>query len=123
MSEDYFFDTYAIVELIKGNPNYEFVKDNIIITGAMNIAELYYALLLENKGNIVDSIIKKLNMQIINLGQEIAIEAAKFRYKNKKLFLSYVDCIGYILAQENGFIFLTGDKEFEGMENVEFVKK
>ncbi len=123
MGEDYFFDTYAIIELIKGNPNYEFVEDNIIITGAMNIAETYYALLLENKEDFVDSIIKKLNIEIIDISQEITIKAAKFRYKNKKSFLSYIDCVGYILAKENNLIFLTGDKEFERMENVEFVRK
>ena len=119
MSEDYFFDTYAIIELIKGNPNYEFVKENVIVTGAMNMAEVYYALLLENKENIVDSIIKKFNIETVDMTQQIAIEAAKLRYKNKKLFLSYIDCIGYILARENNLIFLTGDKEFERMENVE----
>jgi len=123
MSEDYFFDTYAIIELIKGNPNYEFVKDKVIITGVMNVAETYYALLLENKEGFVDSIIKKLNIEIVDISQEIAIESAKLRYKNKKSFLSYIDCIGYILAKENNLIFLTGDKEFERMENVEFVKK
>ena len=123
MNEDYFFDTYAIIELIKGNPNYDFVEDKVIITGAMNMAETYYALLLENKEDVVNSIIKKLNIEIVDISQEIAIESAKLRYKNKKSFLSYIDCIGYILAKENNLIFLTGDKEFEEMENVEFVKK
>jgi len=123
MSEDYFFDTYAIIELVKGNPNYEFVKDKVIITGVMNIAEVYYALLLENKEDIINSIIKRLNIEMVDMTQEIAIESAKLRYKNKKLSLSYIDCTGYILARENNLIFLTGDKEFERMENVEFVKK
>lgn len=123
MSEDYFFDTYAIIELIKGNPNYEFVKEKIIVTSAMNMAEVYYALLLENKEDFADSIIKKLNIQIIDINQEIAIKSAKFRYKHKKLFLSYIDCIGYILAQENNFIFLTGDEGFRNMDNVKLIKK
>jgi len=47
----------------------------------------------------------------------------KFRKKNKKRNLSYTDCIGYVYATENDLIFLTGDKEFENLENVEFVKK
>ena len=33
------------------------------------------------------------------------------------------DCIGYIIAKRLGMKFLTGDKEFEGFENVEFVKQ
>ena len=32
------------------------------------------------------------------------------------------DCIGYILAKNIGIKFLTGDKEFENLDNVEFVK-
>ena len=36
--------------------------------------------------------------------------------------LSYVDYIGYILAKQRNVKFLTGDKEFENMDNVEFVK-
>ncbi len=123
MSEDYFFDTYAIIELIKGNSNYEFVKDDVIITGVMNLAEVYYALLLENAEDFANSIIKKLNTQIIDLDQKMAIEAAKFRYKNKKLFLSYIDCIGYILAKENNLIFLTGDEGFKHIDNVKLIKK
>jgi uncharacterized protein len=123
MNEDYFFDTYAIIELIKGNSNYEFVRDNVIITGVMNIAEVYYALLLENTQDFADSIIKKLNMQIVDLDQKIVIEAAKFRYKNKKLFLSYIDCMGYILAKENSLIFLTGDEGFKNIDNVKLIKK
>jgi len=45
-----------------------------------------------------------------------------FRALNKKRNLSYVDCIGYIIAKQRNIKFLTGDKEFEYMENVEFVK-
>jgi predicted nucleic acid-binding protein len=123
MSEDYFFDTYAIIELIKGNPNYEFVKENVIITGTMNIAEVYYALLLENNEAFADSIVKKLNVHIIDLNKNIAIMAAKFRHKNKKLSLSYVDCMGYILAKENNLLFLTGDEGFKNIDNVKLIKK
>ena len=123
MSEDYFFDTYAIIELIKGNPNYEFVKDNIIITGIMNIAEVYYALLLENSEDFADSIMKKLNLQVVDLNQEAAIKAAKFKYKNKKLSLSYIDCVGYTLSKENNLIFLTGDEGFKNIGDVKLIKK
>ena len=48
--------------------------------------------------------------------------AMKFRLANKKKKLSYADCIGYQLAKEHGLKFLTGDKEFENLPNVEFVK-
>ena len=36
--------------------------------------------------------------------------------------LSIPDAIGYTVARRLNIKFLTGDKDFEGMENVEFVK-
>ena len=49
-------------------------------------------------------------------------EANEFRLKNYRRDLSYVDCIGYILARKLNAKFLTGDKQFENFEGVEFVK-
>ena len=49
-------------------------------------------------------------------------EANEFRLLNKSRKLSYADCIGYIIARRYGLKFLTGDKQFSDMPNVEFVK-
>lgn len=121
--KSYFFDSYAIIELIKGNEKYNFVKESIIITSTMNLAEVYYAILIEKGRTIADKIIKSLNLELIEISSEIAIKSALFRFENKKSKLSYIDCIGYILAKDNDLLFLTGDKEFEFMANIEFVKK
>ncbi len=123
MSEYYFFDTYAIIELINGNPNYDFVKESVIITGVMNLVEVYYALLLENNREIVDSIIKIFNFEFLDINPQTAIESALFRYKHKKKSLSYIDCIGYNLALHNNLKFLTGDKGFRDFENVKYISK
>ena len=32
------------------------------------------------------------------------------------------DCVGYVVAKRVGVKFLTGDREFKDMPNVEFVK-
>lgn len=119
----YFFDSYAIIEIIKGNDKYDFVKEEIITTSAMNLAEVYYALLLDQKKELVDEIINSLNVELIEITSEIAINSARFRFENKKLNLSYIDCLGYLIARNNHLIFLTGDKEFENLSNVKFVKK
>lgn len=118
----FFFDTYAIIELLKGNPNYEFVKDSTITTSTMNLAEFYYSLLLEKGKGIADSILNELNFELIEITPDIAIEAASFRFQNKKAKLSYVDCVGYVLARKNNLLFLTGDKEFENIKNVRFIQ-
>ena len=87
-SKSYFFDTYAIIELIKGNSKYEFLKESIIITSSMNLAEVYYALLLENKKEVVDSIMNmvgyggrvkvlKYSGSVVDVGNEDDLERAK----------------------------------------------
>lgn len=121
--KSYFFDSYAIIELIKGNEKYNFVQESIIITSSMNLAEVYYALLITEDKEIADKIINSLNVELIEISSEISLKSALFRFENKKLKLSYIDCIGYMLAKENNLLFLTGDKEFENFPNVEFVKK
>lgn len=121
--KSYFFDSYAIIELIKGNEKYNFVQESIVITSSMNLAEVYYALLITENKEIADKIINSLNVELIEISSEIALKSASFRFENKKSKLSYIDCIGYMLAKDNNLLFLTGDKEFENFPNVEFVKK
>ena len=119
---NYFFDSYAILEIIKGNKNYSKFQDETIVSTVLNISEIYYALLLKFGEENSINLINKINFKIIEIPKEIAIEASIFRYKNKKLDLSYIDCIGYILSLKNNIKFLTGDRQFETMDNVEFVK-
>jgi uncharacterized protein len=122
-NENYFFDSYAIIEIIKGNENYNFVCDLTVITSPMNYAEVYYALLLLYDKEAVSNMLKNINFQFLEITSEIAKSAAIFRHKNKKANLSYIDCVGYELALNNDLLFLTGDKAFEDLENVEFVRK
>ena len=43
-----------------------------------------------------------------------------FKTMHKKL--SIPDAVGYTIAKKHGVKFLTGDRDFENMENVEFVR-
>lgn len=120
---DYFFDSYAVIELIKGNPNYaKYTMNNVNIT-VFNLAEIYWSALNDLGEEKAEEIYNKFKECVIELNDYIIKEAIKFRKNNKKKDLSYADCIGYICSLKNNMIFLTGDKEFEDMENVEFVKK
>ena len=119
---NYFFDTYSIIEIIKEKESYKKFKESTFITNTLDITEVCYYL-CENIGiDKVDEIISKLNFIFLPITKEIAVEASKFRFKNKKLKLSYADCIGYVCAKENELLFLTGDDGFKDIENVEFVK-
>ncbi len=119
---NYFFDTYGIIELIKENHNYQKFKETPIITSALNIAETHFYFTEFFNINEADKILNELNLSLVEASKEIAIEASKFRFKNKKLRMSYADCMGYNLAQKNNLIFVTGDDAFKDFEGVEFIK-
>lgn len=119
---NYFWDSYAIIELGKNNKNYlDYIEESVTIT-IFNLAELYWNFLNEFDEEEVNSLYEKYSKCVVVISDEILKKAIKFRKEYKKRKLSYTDCIGYIYAQENNMKFLTGDKEFENIENVEFVK-
>lgn len=118
-----FYDTYAILEIIKGNPNYKaYLKDVGIVTTKLNLMELYYRLYVLHGIETAEIYYQKYKPFVIEVSDSLIKKAMVFKAENKNKDLSYVDCIGYIYAKENKIKFLTGDKQFEGMENVEFAK-
>lgn len=118
----YFFDSYAIVELIKGNPNYaRYINEEVIIT-IFNLAEIYWAALNDLDEKAADDIYEQYRLSVVDIGDDILKESIKFRKENKKKDLSYTCCIGYVYALRNNLKFLTGDKEFQNLKAVEFVK-
>jgi predicted nucleic acid-binding protein len=116
----FFFDTYAIIEMIKSNQNYMKYRMMPVLTSIMNYGEFYYWTLKhnENPGRLLATL--KRTMLVIEEGD--MNEAVEFRFKNKHRKLSYVDCIGYAMAKRRELIFLTGDNQFRDLPNVEFVK-
>jgi uncharacterized protein len=123
MEISYFFDTYAFIEIIKQNKNYsKYIKEITIITTKLNLMELHYILLRTFGKQKADFYYDRFLPFAIDISDEVIKKANEFKLRNKSRNLSYVDCIGYILSRINCTKFLTGDKEFEGVENVEFVK-
>lgn len=122
MADDIFlFDTHALIEIINNNLNYEEYADKDVVINEFIFAELCYKMFLDNIENSHEYI-EELKPSIIQPTEGIIEKAMKFRLLNKKKKVSMTDCISYIQAKELGIKFLTGDKEFEGLENVEFVK-
>lgn len=119
----FFFDTYAFYEIIVGNPNYTpFTKDVKIITTQLNLMELYYQLLsLYDKKRALE-FFKRYEEFIVPVSNSLIIEAMDFRKLHYKKDLSYADCIGYTISKKMNIPFLTGDRQFEGVDNVKFVK-
>ncbi len=122
MDVGYFLDTYAIYEMIDGNPAYSKYSSNENRTSIMNVAETYYRILLDSNESVADEKTLPLFPFVLPIKPLTVKIAMVFRFKNKKMGFSYVDCLGYALAKEHGLKFLTGDQQFKGMPNVEFVK-
>ncbi|MGK0232597.1 MAG: putative nucleic acid-binding protein [Patescibacteria group bacterium] len=94
-----------------------------MITTSVNISEVFYALRKIEDYRTANYIVNQLSVSCLEVTPEVAIKAAELKKEYKKQKLSYINCIGYILAQEHKLKFLTGDKEFKDFPNVEFVKK
>lgn len=116
----YFFDTYALVEVFKGNENYKEYASCSVVTTYFHLFELYYNLIRAHDKETVNKFFERLKEFCIELRFEWIIDASELKLKNKNL--SYADCLGYIVAKKLGVKFLTGDKEFENLANVKFMK-
>lgn len=120
----YFFDSYALIEIYEKNPDYEKYSNANVVTTYFQVYETYYSLIRNGyKNEEIKKFFEFLQTLCIELKFDWIPLSVNFRRENKKSELSYADCLGYIIAKELGIKFLTGDKEFKDLENVEFVKK
>ncbi len=121
--ETFFYDTYAFFEVIEGKENYiPYSYGKGIITTRLNLMELYYGLMSKYGKEKADYWYDFLLKYAVEISDKTFKSASVFRLAHKNQNLSYVDCIGYIISKERNIKFLTGDKEFKDMDNVEFVK-
>lgn len=119
----YFFDSYAVIEILKENPNYHRFLGYPITIALFNLAEIYWHCINDPKlESEAESLYSKFKRGVVEIDDETLKQAVKFRKEHKKKDLSYTDCIGYMYAKKHNMKFLTGDKGFEKIENVEYVK-
>ncbi|MBI2175728.1 PIN domain-containing protein [Candidatus Woesearchaeota archaeon] len=124
MTDIFVFDTYALIELIEGNPAYLKYANAKMVINEFIFAELCYAGIKRYRDYPVEAEQKSRSAMgsISAVSPEEIMKAMKFRFSNRKKELSTTDCVSYIQAQRLGILFLTGDKEFENMPGVEFVR-
>jgi len=125
--EAFFLDTYAIYELLKGNEAYMSFSVRIRpITTKLNLMEAYYITLTKQGREYAELIFEKFNSFCVDISDDDFREAMRFKAEIRKLNhksnLSYIDAVGYAVAKRHKVKFLTGDGEFKGLDNVEFVR-
>jgi predicted nucleic acid-binding protein len=122
----FFADTYALIELLKGNPNYEIYSQADLSATEFNILELAYALFRDfgrdKAANVLDGI--RVKIEIMQTEDSDYFNASDFRLSANRTGkkLSLIDALGYSYSRKVGIKFLTGDQEFSGLDNVEYVK-
>ena len=118
----YFFDTYAIIELIGGSSSYKKFEEFRIVTSVLNIGEIY-AIFLRNDGKgRADKWFEDCSFDLLEFTPDDIVKATYFRYINRQKNISITDSVGYVLSLKHKLEFLTGDRQFQNMPNVEFVK-
>ena len=118
--ESYFFDSYAIFEMLEGNSNYEEYKKSLTVLTKLNLFEIHYGILKEKGKEKAQEILEKFSENVVDFGNDDIINASEIKKQNPKRCMT--DCIGYAVSIRLKIKFLTGDKEFENLDNVEFVK-
>ena len=102
MSKEFYFDTYALIEIRKGNNKYSlYTKDVNIILNNLNLMELAFYLMRTGKEKDIQGSFSELSKNNADYDKNILIEASKMKFEYKKEKLSFVDCIGYCLAKRH----------------------
>jgi len=116
-------DTYALAEIYEGNPKFAEYEENKFIIAELTLAEFYGILLRDKDEQTAELWYNKLAAYSYPVPKEILRAAIKFKHKHRKSGISFFDAAGYVFALHNKMKFVTGDKEFEKFDNVEFKKK
>jgi len=120
----YFYDSYAIIEYIKNNSLvFDYFEKSEGVLTILNVMEVYYIVLKDYNKEFAEMVYEKIIDLVIVPSNEEVKEAMQFKLNNQKKKLSYADVLGYIISKERNILFLTGDKEFKNLDNVQFIHK
>ena len=111
VDETYFFDSYAVFEMLEGNPNYLAYKKSLTVLTKLNLFEIYYGMLREKGKEKAKELLEEFSESVVDYDNEDIIDASEIKKQNPRR--SMADCIGYVVSLRLKIKFLTGDKEFE----------
>lgn len=115
-------DTYALVEILEGNPKYAgYLSEQVMIT-QLTLAEFHSVVLRGPGKEVADHWFNALRSYAVPCSLDILKEAVEFRFKHRR-GISFFDAVGYVFALNKKAVFVTGDKEFKDMPGVEWVSK
>ena len=117
------FDTYAWIEYFTGSENGKHVAKYVTNDGEIGVSSLCLAEIkvkYEREGRPADERLQfiRLRSVILPVTEEIALQAAEHRLKNR---LPMMDAVMYATAVLHKAKLLTGDKHFQGLPEAEFL--
>ena len=119
----YFYDTYALMAIARGEEDYlPYSDQQFILTSIMNVYELYYSMIKDGMIDQAELFVRDLAGCCLEITPRTIMMASHLRKEHSKKKISYIDSLGYVLALREGIPFLTGDKEFKNLPNVKFIK-
>jgi predicted nucleic acid-binding protein len=124
VSYNYLIDSYAWIEYFKGTSKgkiaKELIENDSCATASLAIAELTEKYKKENRDFESDFNFIISQTKIVDLDAEIALEAGKISFENKKKIKNWgmADSIMLATAKKIGAKVLTGDKHFGNFESV-----
>ncbi len=116
-----YLDTYALIEIGLDNPNYRSTREEDFRVCDVTLAEFHFVNLREGKKD-AEEWTMKIRPHSEPTSLDWMIEAVEFRAAHRSLNLSFPDVVGYIHARKNNGVFVTGDKAFEKLPHVKYVK-
>jgi predicted nucleic acid-binding protein len=121
----FFADSYAIIEILKGNENYRNYQTGHLVTTEFNICEVAFAVCRDypDRARQVMARVRKMVTLVSTTDEDYCLGSTMRRETTgagKKL--STIDCVGYAVSRRQKIPFLTGDREFKDIKYVEFVR-
>jgi predicted nucleic acid-binding protein len=119
-------DSHALMVFLEKEPGYEKVQallvqaaehDQPLFLSVVNWAEIHYIVLREigeEKAQEIERVIEALPIELVDVDQTLAREAAIFKAFKK---MSFADCFAAALTKSRKAQLITGDREFKAVED------
>lgn len=110
------------MEIFHGRPEYTRLLNQAYKISELILCEYYGVLFKEQDEKAANEWYEKLLPYVETTPIHVFRDALIYRLQHKALNLSIFDAIGYQHALSNNGLFVTGDKSFEKLPHVKYVK-
>lgn len=118
----FFLDAYAMMEILRASKAYDAYLDEDLATSLLHRYEVHYHLLKELDAEEAAEGFATFRPLQVEIDEDDVVQASGFRLERRSSGISFADALGYAMAERRSLRFLTGDKAFRGLRNVEFVR-